>query len=86
LKKQLQWEPFPRQAVASRNRRPEETIVDVEHVRAAADKAKGVFKDAVGKMIGDKQMEAEGKFEKAKGAVHQALGDVKEAVRRVGRH
>ena len=59
--------------------------MNVEHVRAAADKARGVFKDAVGKMIGDAQMQAEGKFEKAKAAVHEALGDVKDAARRAER-
>jgi uncharacterized protein YjbJ (UPF0337 family) len=32
--------------------------VDKEHVKGAADKAKGVVKDAVGKMTGDKQMQA----------------------------
>jgi uncharacterized protein YjbJ (UPF0337 family) len=67
------------------NQRSEETIVNVEHVRAAADKARGIFKDAVGKMIGDARMQAEGKFEKAKGTVYEALGDVKEAVRRAER-
>jgi uncharacterized protein YjbJ (UPF0337 family) len=60
-------------------------MVNVEHVRAAADKARGVFKDAVGKMIGDAQMQAEGKFDKANAAVHEALAEVKEVVRRVER-
>jgi uncharacterized protein YjbJ (UPF0337 family) len=59
--------------------------VDVEHVRAAADKARGAFKGALGKMIGDARMEAEGRFVMAKGAVHGALGDVKDAVRRAER-
>jgi uncharacterized protein YjbJ (UPF0337 family) len=63
----------------------QETIVNVEHVKAAADKARGAFKGMVGRMMGDAQMHAEGKFDKAMGAVHQALGDVKEAVRRAER-
>jgi uncharacterized protein YjbJ (UPF0337 family) len=57
-------------------------IVDKEHVRGAADKAKGAVKDAAGKVTGDKQMQAEGKTDKAKGAAHQAVGDVKDAARR----
>jgi len=57
-------------------------IVDEEHVRGAADKAKGAVKDAAGKVTGDKQMQAEGKTDKAKGAAHQAVGDVKDAARR----
>jgi uncharacterized protein YjbJ (UPF0337 family) len=57
-------------------------IVDKEHVKGAADKAKGAVKDAAGKMSGDKQMQTEGKTEKAKGAARQAVGDVKDATRR----
>jgi uncharacterized protein YjbJ (UPF0337 family) len=57
-------------------------IVDKEHVRGAADKAKGAVKDAAGKVTGDKQMQAEGKIDKAKGAAHQSVGDVKDAARR----
>jgi uncharacterized protein YjbJ (UPF0337 family) len=60
-------------------------IVDKEHVKGAADKAKGAVKDAAGKMTGDKEMQAEGKIDKAKGAAHQAVGDVKDAARRANK-
>jgi uncharacterized protein YjbJ (UPF0337 family) len=56
--------------------------MDKEHIKGAADKAKGAFKDAAGKMTGDKQMQVEGKFDKAKGAARQAVGDVKDAARK----
>jgi uncharacterized protein YjbJ (UPF0337 family) len=56
--------------------------VDKEHIKGAADKAKGAVKDAVGKVTGDKKMQAEGKMDKAKGAAREALGDVKDAVRK----
>jgi uncharacterized protein YjbJ (UPF0337 family) len=59
--------------------------MDKEHIKGAADKAKGAVKDAVGKMTGDKEMQAEGKFDKAKGAAHQAVGDAKDAARRAER-
>jgi uncharacterized protein YjbJ (UPF0337 family) len=36
-----------------------------EHVKGAADKVKGAVKDTVGKVTGDKKMEAEGKLDKA---------------------
>jgi uncharacterized protein YjbJ (UPF0337 family) len=55
--------------------------MDREHVRGAADKAKGAIKDTAGKITGDKQMQAEGKFDKAKGSVHNAVGDAKDALR-----
>ena len=55
--------------------------MDKEHVRGAADKAKGAIKDAAGKVTGDKEMQAEGKMDKAKGAAHTAMGDAKDAVK-----
>ncbi len=59
--------------------------MDKEHVKGAVDKTKGAFKDAAGKITGDKEMQAEGKFDKAKGAAHQAMGDAKDAARRAER-
>ena len=55
--------------------------MDREHVRGAADKAKGAIKDAAGKLMGDKELEAEGKFDKAKGDIHNAVGSAKDAAR-----
>jgi uncharacterized protein YjbJ (UPF0337 family) len=59
-----------------------EATMDKEHVKGVADKAKGTIKDAAGKVMGDKDLQAEGKVDKAKGARHEAVGDVKDAVRR----
>ncbi len=56
--------------------------MDKEHVKGAADKAKGAIKDTAGKIMDDKEMQAEGKMDKAKGAAHQTAGDVKDAVRK----
>jgi uncharacterized protein YjbJ (UPF0337 family) len=56
--------------------------MDKEHIKGAADKAKGAVKDAAGKAFGDKQMQAEGKVDKAKGEAHQALGNIKDAARK----
>jgi len=55
--------------------------MDKEHVKGAADKAKGVIKDAAGKVMGDKKLQAEGKIDKAKGDAHNVAGDVKDAAR-----
>jgi len=41
--------------------------MDREHVKGAADKAKGAIKEGAGKLTGDKDLEAEGKMDKAKG-------------------
>jgi uncharacterized protein YjbJ (UPF0337 family) len=39
-------------------------------------------KDAAGKMMDDKKLQAEGKMDKAKGEARQAVGDAKDAIRR----
>jgi uncharacterized protein YjbJ (UPF0337 family) len=61
---------------------PTEDDMDKEHVKGAADKAKGAVKDAVGGLTGNDKLQAEGKFDKAKGAVHNAVGDAKDAIKK----
>jgi uncharacterized protein YjbJ (UPF0337 family) len=51
--------------------------MDREHVKGAADKAKGA-----GKVTRDKELQTEGKIDKAKGSAHNAAGDVKDAIRK----
>jgi uncharacterized protein YjbJ (UPF0337 family) len=58
--------------------------MDKEHVKGAADQVKGAIKDTAGKVIGDKELQTESKVDKAKGAVHNAVGDAKDAVRKAG--
>ena len=53
--------------------------MDKEHVKGAADKAKGAVKDAVGGLTGNAGLQVEGKIDKAKGAVHEVAGDIKDA-------
>jgi uncharacterized protein YjbJ (UPF0337 family) len=53
-----------------------------DHVKGAAEKAKGAVKDAAGGLTGDSKLQAEGKLDKAKGAVHKAVGDAKDAVKK----
>lgn len=55
--------------------------MDREHVKGFAEKAKGAIKEGAGKVSGDKSLETEGKIDKAKGAAHNAAGDVKDAAR-----
>jgi uncharacterized protein YjbJ (UPF0337 family) len=54
-----------------------------EHIRGAADKAKGAIKDVAGKILGDKELQAEGKLDKARGDAHNVAGNVKDAIRNV---
>jgi uncharacterized protein YjbJ (UPF0337 family) len=55
--------------------------MDSEHVKGAADKAKGAIKDAAGKVTGDTKLQSEGKLDKAKGNAHNAVGNLKDAVK-----
>jgi uncharacterized protein YjbJ (UPF0337 family) len=50
-------------------------IMDRDHVKGAPDKAKAAIKDAVGKVRGDSDLQAEGKFEKAKDAAAKGFSD-----------
>ena len=60
----------------------QESYMDREHVKGAADKAKGAIEDAAGKVTGDKELQTEGKLDKAKGDAHNLAGDLKDAVRK----
>ena len=56
--------------------------MDREHIKGAADGAKGAVKDAAGKITGDAKLQSEGKIDKAKGTAHNAAGDLKDAARK----
>jgi uncharacterized protein YjbJ (UPF0337 family) len=60
-----------------------ELTMDKEHVKGAADKAKGSIKDAAGKLTGDTKLQTEGKIDKVKGEMHNVAGDIKDAARDV---
>lgn len=53
-----------------------------EHVKGAAEKGKGKIKEAAGHVTGNKKLENEGKVDQVKGAVHNAAGDAKDAVKK----
>jgi uncharacterized protein YjbJ (UPF0337 family) len=55
--------------------------MDKEHVKGAVDNAVGKTKEAVGHAVGSKKLETKGKVDQAKGAAHNAAGDVKDVGR-----
>jgi uncharacterized protein YjbJ (UPF0337 family) len=61
---------------------PRRSRIWTANVKGAADKAKGAIKDAAGKVTGDKELQTEGKLDKAKGDAHNLAGDLKDAVRK----
>lgn len=56
--------------------------MDKEHIKSAADKTSGAIKETAGKVTGNEKLEAEGKYDKAKGEVREVVGDVKDAAKR----
>ena len=55
--------------------------MDKDRINGIADQAKGAVKDAAGKVTGDAKLQAEGKADKVKGKLENALGGAKDALR-----
>ncbi|MGK9169235.1 CsbD family protein [Inquilinus limosus] len=55
--------------------------MDKDRIAGTGKQAKGAMKDAAGKAMGDRKMQAEGKMDKAEGRVQKAVGKGKDAIR-----
>jgi Uncharacterized protein conserved in bacteria len=55
--------------------------MDHDRIKGAANQAKGQMKDTAGKLTGDAKLQAEGKADKIKGKVQNAVGGAKDAIR-----
>ena len=55
--------------------------MDKDRINGSAEQAKGAVKEAVGRIVGDKKLETEGKTDKAAGKVQNAVGGLKDALR-----
>ena len=55
--------------------------MDKDRVKGAPDQAKGNVKEVTGKIVGDAKLQTEGKADKTKGKVENAVGGAKDAVR-----
>ncbi len=53
-----------------------------QHAKGAVSTVKGTVNEGVGKLTGDKKLEAKGKVQKVQGDVQGGLGDVQDAVRK----
>jgi len=60
--------------------------MDKDRIEGAGKQAKGAIKDAAGKIIGDREMQAEGKLDKAAGKVQSGVGKAKDDLRDATRH
>ena len=50
-----------------------------QHVKGAAGKVSGKIKEFAGRVTGNKKLETKGKVDQVKGAVHNAVGDARDA-------
>lgn len=56
--------------------------MDKDRIAGAAKQAKGAVKEAVGKLVGDAKMVADGRTDKLKGKIQNAVGGAKDALRK----
>jgi uncharacterized protein YjbJ (UPF0337 family) len=56
-----------------------------ERIEGAAQKAGGSIKEAAGKAVGNKKLQAEGVADKAAGSIKEAAGKAKDAVHKATR-
>ncbi len=55
--------------------------MDKDRIKGMADQAKGTAKEVAGKVLGDEKLKTEGKVDKLKGKVENAVGGAKDALR-----
>ena len=55
--------------------------MDKDRIIGSAEQAKGAVKEAAGRVLGDKKLEADGKADQTAGKVQNAIGGLKDAVR-----
>lgn len=56
--------------------------MDKDRIAGAAKQAKGAVKEAAGKLIGDAKLTADGKSDKVEGKIQNAIGGVKDALKK----
>ena len=56
--------------------------MDKNRIAGAAKKIKGSIKETIGKSTGDAKLEAEGKADKVEGKVQNAIGGLKDALKK----
>jgi uncharacterized protein YjbJ (UPF0337 family) len=57
-------------------------VMDEDRIKGSFKKFSGSIKENVGKLIGDKKTEAEGRAEKTEGEIQNAVGGTKDTIRK----
>lgn len=53
-----------------------------QHTKGAINKAEGKVEEGVGKLTGDRKMQAKGKAKQVQGSAQQGLGHIQDAIKR----
>ncbi len=56
-------------------------MIDKDRIAGSAKQVKGTIKQAVGKVVGDAKLQAEGKADKVKGKAQNAVGSLKDSIK-----
>ncbi len=56
--------------------------MDKDRIAGSAKEAKGAIKEATGKVLGDAKLQADGKGDKAEGKVQNAIGGLRDALKK----
>ena len=56
--------------------------MDKDRIAGAAKEIKGSVKETIGKAVGDAKLRSEGKADKAEGKVQNAIGGLKDALKK----
>jgi uncharacterized protein YjbJ (UPF0337 family) len=56
--------------------------MDKDRIAGSAKEAKGAIKEAAGKALGDAKLQADGKSDKVEGKVQNAIGGLKDALKK----
>jgi uncharacterized protein YjbJ (UPF0337 family) len=56
--------------------------MDKDRIAGAAKQAKGAIKEAAGKAVGDAKLTAEGKSDKVEGKIQNAVGGLRDALKK----
>ena len=57
-------------------------LLDKDRIAGTAKQAKGAIKEAAGKSLGDAKLAAEGKTDKVEGKIQNAIGGLKDALKK----
>jgi uncharacterized protein YjbJ (UPF0337 family) len=57
--------------------------MDKDRIKGIAQKLKGGVEKSVGKMVGSKKLETDGKIDEAAGTIRKAVGEGKDSIRDV---